>query len=349
MTPSDFLNPVVGGRVVVGPHTPTTSRPPSCASQESSGAASAMSDRQAAIEEKMESLLETVRALSRQSSRHSDILEPPSPASPPPSPDREDAYSDISEAEPDNDSVSSDGTVDGNEEEVMETEEELSDYEDEEVNEAVRNSVITVGYAETPGVLNSELLDSAGRESADCVVAAGLETFEDVGVAGLETCFELVDNLVAAGVANADNVVAAGLCGVDNVGAAGLCGMDNVVVAGPSDELPVEMLAGVAREESMECESEAMDEPSLVPMGVKPQEAMNKARAMLNILEPVGRGGNLPEFVGPFVRPVPWTVEPSRVIHLRSVIQRVYLPGGGVMETETVVKGPVVVDRAQSP
>ena len=99
----------------------------------------------------------------------------------------------------------------------------------------------------------------------------------------------------------------------------------------------------------MEVEENAIIEPSPVNVVAKSLEPMNKARAMLNILEPAGRGGSLPEFVGPFVRPVPWNPEPSRVIHLRSVIQRVYLPGGGVMETETVVKGPVVVDRAQSP
>ena len=314
MTPSDFLNPVVGGRVVVGPHTPTASRPASCASQESSGASSSIAERQTAMEEKMETLMETVRALSRQSSRYSDILEPQSPASPPPSPDREDAFSDISEAESDNDSVSSDSTVgQGEQEEIMETEDKLSEYEDEEVNEAVRNSVVTVGYVEeNPEVSNSEHEVAAGRESADCVVAAGLETFEDVGAAGLES-------------------------------------LDNVVAAGPSPRQAVEMSAVAEQDELMELEIDAIVEPSLVNVASQSQEPMSKARAMLNILEPAGRGGSLPEFVGQFTRPIPWNTEPSRVIHLRSVVQRVYLPGGGILETETVVKGPVVVDRACSP
>jgi len=310
MTPSDFLNPVVGGRVVVGPHTPTTSRPVSSASRDSSEASSSMSERQTVMEERMETLLETVRALSRQSSRHSEMLEPQSPASPPPSPDREDAYSDISEAEDENESESSDMTVGQCErEETMETEDELSEYEDEEVNEAVRNSVVTVGYTEeVPEAENTEPVEVVGRESANCVVAAGLEEFECEGAVGLENC---------------------------------------VGVANPSPEREVEVSAVAENEVLMELEMDAMVEPCAVVS--QSQEPMNKARAMLNILEPAGRGGNLPDFVGPFVRPVPWNTEPSRVIHMRSVIQRVYLPGGGMMETETVVKGPVVVDRACSP
>ena len=131
--------------------------------------------------------------------------------------------------------------------------------------------------------------------------------------------------------------------------AAGLESLDCVVAAGPSDKRDVEVSVPLEREELMELEIDAIIEPSLVNVVSRTSEPMNKAWAMLNILEPAGRGGNLPEFVGPFVRPVPWNTEPSRVIHLRSVVQRVYLPGGGIMETETVVKGPVVVDRACSP
>ena len=338
MTPSDFLNPVVGGRVVVGPHTPTVSRPSSCESRESARASSSMSDRQTAMEERMESMMETVRALSRQSSRHSEILQPQSPASPPPSPEREDAYSDISEAESDNES--------DKQEEVMETEDEVSEYEDEEVNEAVRNSVMTVGYSEE--VIEASDVNNvvvACRESANCVVEAGLEVFEKVGAAGQEHS----EDMVAIGFEIVDNLVAAGLAVSNNVAAVSEDDVNNVAVAGPSTEQLEGVSAVEAREEFMEVEERTTSEPKLVNVVAKPQEAMNKARAMLNLLEPVGRGGSLPSFVGPFVRPIPLNPEPSRVIHLRSVIQRVYLPGGGVMETETVVKGPVVVDRACSP